>query len=41
MNLATIKAHVSRLHTKLDVAHRVQIALLADDAATRHQQQTL
>jgi DNA-binding NarL/FixJ family response regulator len=40
MHLATVKAHVSRLHTKLDVANRVQIALLVHDAATWQQQQT-
>jgi DNA-binding NarL/FixJ family response regulator len=33
MSLATVKAHVSRLLTKLDVANRVQIALLVHDAA--------
>ena len=29
---ATVKAHVSRLFTKLDVASRVQIAILVHDA---------
>jgi DNA-binding NarL/FixJ family response regulator len=29
---ATVKAHVSRLLTKLDVANRVQVAILAHDA---------
>jgi DNA-binding NarL/FixJ family response regulator len=33
MSEATVKAHVSRLLTKLDVANRVQIALLVHDAA--------
>jgi DNA-binding CsgD family transcriptional regulator len=33
MSLATVKAHVSRLLVKLDVANRVQIALLVQDAA--------
>ena len=32
MSLATTKAHVSRLLTKLDVANRVQIALLVQEA---------
>ena len=32
MSVATVKAHVSRLLTKLDVDNRVQIALLAHDA---------
>jgi DNA-binding NarL/FixJ family response regulator len=32
MSEATVKAHVSRLFTKLDVANRVQIAILAHDA---------
>jgi DNA-binding NarL/FixJ family response regulator len=32
MSLATVKAHVSRLLTKLDVANRVQIALLVQEA---------
>ena len=40
MSLATVKAHVSRLLTKLNVPNRVQIALLVHDAATWHQQQT-
>jgi len=33
MSVATVKAHVSRLLTKLEVANRVQIALLVQDAA--------
>jgi DNA-binding NarL/FixJ family response regulator len=33
MSEATVKAHVSRLFTKLDVASRVQIAILVHDAA--------
>jgi len=33
MSEATVKAHVSRLLTKLDVANRVQIAILVHDAA--------
>jgi DNA-binding NarL/FixJ family response regulator len=32
MSVATVKAHVSRLLAKLEVANRVQIALLAHDA---------
>jgi DNA-binding NarL/FixJ family response regulator len=32
MSVATVKAHVSRLLTKLEVSNRVQIALLAHDA---------
>jgi DNA-binding NarL/FixJ family response regulator len=32
MSEATVKAHVSRLFTKLDVANRVQIAILVHDA---------
>jgi len=32
MSLATVKAHVSRLLTKLDQANRTQVALLAHDA---------
>ena len=32
MSVATVKAHVSRLLTKLEVDNRVQIALLAHDA---------
>ena len=39
MSLATVKAHVSQLLTKLDAPNRVQIALLVHDAATWHQQQ--
>ena len=38
MSLATVKAHVSQLLTKLGVANRVQIALLVHDAATWRQQ---
>lgn len=33
MSEATVKAHVSRLLSKLDVANRVQIAILVHDAA--------
>jgi DNA-binding NarL/FixJ family response regulator len=40
MSLATVKAHVSQLLTKLNVPNRVQVALLVHDAATWHQQQT-
>jgi DNA-binding NarL/FixJ family response regulator len=32
LSVATVKAHVSRLLTKLDLTNRVQIALLAHDA---------
>ena len=32
MSVATVKAHVSRLLTKLELGNRVQIALLAHDA---------
>jgi DNA-binding NarL/FixJ family response regulator len=32
MSVATVKAHVTRLLTKLEVANRVQIALVAHDA---------
>jgi DNA-binding NarL/FixJ family response regulator len=32
MSLATVKAHVSHLFTKLDVDNRVQIALLVQEA---------
>ena len=32
MSVATVKAHVSRILTKLDLTNRVQIALLAHDA---------
>jgi DNA-binding NarL/FixJ family response regulator len=32
MSVATVKAHVSRLLSKLDVENRVQIALLVQDA---------
>jgi DNA-binding NarL/FixJ family response regulator len=34
MSEATVKAHVSRLLTKLDVANRVQVAILIHDAET-------
>ncbi len=37
MSVATVKAHVSRLLTKLDVANRVQIALLVHEAASWRQ----
>ena len=33
MSVATVKAHVSRVLTKLDAANRVQVALLVQDAA--------
>jgi DNA-binding NarL/FixJ family response regulator len=39
MSVATVKAHVSQLLTKLNAPNRVQIALLVHDAATWHQQQ--
>ncbi|MGY2003778.1 response regulator transcription factor [Blastococcus sp. SYSU DS1024] len=32
MSVATVKAHVSRLLTKLKVANRVQVALVVHDA---------
>ena len=32
MSVATVKAHVSRLLTKLGLNNRVQVALLAHDA---------
>ena len=32
MSVATVKAHISRLFTKLDVSNRVQIAILVHDA---------
>jgi DNA-binding NarL/FixJ family response regulator len=32
MSEATVKAHVSRLLTKLDVTNRVQIAIVVHDA---------
>ena len=35
MSEATVKAHVSRLFTKLDVANRVQIAIVVHDANQR------
>jgi DNA-binding NarL/FixJ family response regulator len=35
MSVATVKAHVTRLLTKLEVANRVQIAILAHDADPR------
>ena len=34
MSEATVKAHVSRLLSKLDVSNRVQIAILVHDAAS-------
>ena len=34
MSIATVKAHVSRVLTKLDVDNRVQIALLVHEATT-------
>ena len=34
MKEATVKAHVSRLLTKLDVTNRVQIAIMVHDAAS-------
>jgi DNA-binding NarL/FixJ family response regulator len=37
MSLATVKAHVSRLLIKLNVANRVQIALIVHDAAPEQQ----
>jgi len=40
MSLATVKAHVSWLLSKLSVANRVQIALLVHDAGLARQQQT-
>ena len=35
MSVPTVKTHISRLLTKLDLNNRVQIALLAHDAETR------
>jgi DNA-binding NarL/FixJ family response regulator len=35
MSVPTVKTHISRLLTKLDMNNRVQIALLAHDAETR------
>ena len=35
MSIATVKAHVSRLLTKLGVENRVQIALLVQEAQRR------
>lgn len=32
MSVATVKAHVSRILTKLDLSNRTQLALLAHDA---------
>jgi DNA-binding NarL/FixJ family response regulator len=32
MTVATVKAHVSRLLTKLDLQNRVQLAILVHDA---------
>jgi DNA-binding NarL/FixJ family response regulator len=34
MSEATVKAHVSRLLTKLDAANRVQIAIVVHDATS-------
>ena len=36
MSVATVKAHVSRLLTKLDLNNRVQVALLVHDAGLLH-----
>lgn len=36
MSEATVKTHVSRLLDKLDVANRVQLAILAHDAGLTH-----
>jgi DNA-binding NarL/FixJ family response regulator len=35
MSVPTVKAHVSRLLSKLEVDNRVQVALLVHDAAER------
>ena len=32
MSVATVKAHMSRMLTKLDLNNRVQVALLAQEA---------
>ncbi len=32
MSLATVKTHISRILTKLDLNNRTQVALLAHDA---------
>jgi DNA-binding NarL/FixJ family response regulator len=32
LSIATVKAHITRIHTKLDVGNRTQIALLIHDA---------
>ena len=32
MSVATVKAHMTRMLTKLDLNNRVQVALLAQDA---------
>jgi DNA-binding NarL/FixJ family response regulator len=32
MSVATVKAHMTRMLTKLDLTNRVQVALLAQDA---------
>ena len=34
MSEATVKAHVSRLFSKLDVVNRVQVAILVHEAGT-------
>ncbi len=38
MSVATVKTHVSRILTKLDLNNRVQIALLAYDAGLLEEQ---
>jgi DNA-binding NarL/FixJ family response regulator len=37
MSVATVKQHVSRILTELDLNNRTQIALLAHDAAHKSQ----
>jgi DNA-binding NarL/FixJ family response regulator len=32
LSVATVKANITRIHTKLDLANRTQIALLVHDA---------
>ncbi len=32
MSLATVKAHISHIFTKLDAANRVQVAIVMHDA---------
>ena len=32
MSLATVKAHISHIFTKLDASNRVQVAILMHDA---------